>query len=339
MTKTSILTILFASLAILSCRKDKELPLSPETDAECYEFPFLNISYFSDSRFQYQAPHFNPNNGNEFVYFYMDHEQGEYLLMKHDLSTGTNTEIISSNYKIYRQPKWSRKGWIAFTRAPDYVDHIFMVKENGDSLTQVTQNVGNYDPAWDSTGENLYWQHSPNLAIPYYLLTKPLHSSLPPDTVMHTSGENHGRATHNDISIENRIICRTSINNDLSLGYASLEDFNFTELIDLADSDLIGLTGLTWSNNDQTVYFTVANKGLYKLSVNSGQYTKLINHCDSKDYKNISCSPDGTKMIAERVDRHLEKNEAGNPTGNIIENSSIYMIDLSTLEETKINLD
>ena len=61
--------------------------------------------------------------------------------------------------------------------------------------------------------------------------------------------------------------------------------------------------------------------------------------CDSKRYTKISCSPDGTRLIGERIDSYLEKNSNGSPTGKIIENSNIYLIDLQTLKETKINLE
>ena len=75
------------------------------------------------------------------------------------------------------------------------------------------------------------------------------------------------------------------------------------------------------------------------MNINNGSYTKLISFCDSKRYKSISCSPDGLKLIGERIDSYLKKDLNGNPTGQIIEKSSIYLIDLQTLKETKINLE
>ena len=64
-----------------------------------------------------------------------------------------------------------------------------------------------------------------------------------------------------------------------------------------------------------------------------------MDFCDTKRYETISCSADGKKLIGERVDSYLVKDNEGNATGRIMENSSIYLIDLETLEETKINLD
>jgi len=325
------------AVGMTSCLKDKVVP-TPSGDDECYSFNNLpNLTYFSNERFQYQTPFFNPNNDNEFVFNYKDFELDEYKLIKYNLQTGEKT-VLAEYVKIISQPKWSRKGWIALDNVYNQNYQIWIVKDNGDSLSQLTTNIYNLFPVWDSSGDNIYWQHTPVLGIPYYFLKQNAYGTSS-DTVLYPNGANSGYAAYNDVSVDNQLIAKTGIGNQNHIGITNLNNPSFVSLLNLDNSNLVGLEGLCWSNNSQTAYFTIYKNGLYKLNINNGSYTKLIEFCDSKRYKSISCSSDGKKLIGERVDSYLVKDGEGNPTGQIMENSSIYIIDLETLQETKINLE
>jgi hypothetical protein len=71
----------------------------------------------------------------------------------------------------------------------------------------------------------------------------------------------------------------------------------------------------------------------------TGLYSNLMGFCDTKRYKGISCTLDGKKLVAERIDSYLVRDSNGNPTGQVVENSSIYLINFETMEVTKINLE
>jgi len=337
--KPYILLIILISTGLLACRKDKAIAYPVDNNLECSDFDWggktIALTWFSSERFQYQTPYFNPNNNNEFVYNYKDYELNEYKLMKYNIQTAVKTEL-ASNVKIINQPKWSRKGWIAFDNVYGANYQMWIVKDNGDSLTQFTTNTSNLFPAWDATGDNLYWQHSPVLGIPYYLFKKGLYSSIV-DTVMRDGDINEGYSAYNDISIDNKIISKVGIGNKTHIGYTDLNNISFTSLIDLEQSNLIGLRGLIWSNNSQIAYFL--HGGLYKLNIASKKHTLLMDFCETKKYIKISCSSNGKKLIGERVDSYIKKDVNGNITGQIVGNSTIYLIDLETLEETKINLE
>ncbi|MBL1278940.1 MAG: hypothetical protein COA33_001610 [Fluviicola sp.] len=336
---TYSLLIILLLIGVIACRKDKLSPVS--NNSECSEFDNLPpLTYFYKKGDQYQTPYFNPNNANEFVYNFRNYELNESKLMIYNLQTGIKTEL-ATNIKIISQPKWSRKGWIAFDNVFNQNYQMWFVKDNGDSLTQFTSSTYNLFPAWDVTGDTLYWQYSPVLGVPSFVFKQGLDSSII-DTIMKDGDINEGYAIYNDISIDNKLISKVVINNKFHIGYTNLNNISFLSLIDLEQKNLLGLTGLTWSNNSQVVYFTVSggvNQGLYRLNISTSNYTKLMSFCDSKRYTKISCSPDGTGLIGERIDSYLEKNSNGNPTGKIIENSNIYIIDLQTLKETKINLE
>ncbi len=127
--------ILSMVLGMTSCLKDKVIS-TPSGEGDCYSFGVLpSLTYFSNERFQYQAPYFNPNNVNEFVYNYKDFELDEYKLMKYNIQTGEKT-VLANNVKIISQPKWSRKGWIAFDNVFNQNYQIWIIKDNGDSLKQ-----------------------------------------------------------------------------------------------------------------------------------------------------------------------------------------------------------
>jgi len=341
--RTYNLLILLIIMGLVSCRKDKTPLINLGEDPECYTFPMLMQSSFFEEDSVYKQPCFNPNNQNEFVFHYRDNVHNSFQLVKYNIQTKQKTTLFQSNYhKISGQPKWSRKGWIAFTRTSGYVDHIFIIKENGDSLRQFTTNTANHSPTWNSSGDNLYWQYSAVLGAPDSFLKKGLYG-FETDTILKKGDMHAGVSSYNDVNINNLLLSGTLFNNVPFLGIADLNSnqFSFSKIVsvDFNNPNFGGLLGLTFSNNNQDIYASFNGNGLYKLNTNNGILTLLIPFCDSKRYEIISCSPDEKVLICERIDSRLELNADGQITGKIIEKSSIYLIDLTTLKETKIELD
>lgn len=323
----------------MACRKDKSLPPIINIDITCSNFENLPpTTWFSKEKEQYRTPYFNPNNSEEFIYNYINYELNEYKIIKYNLTSKVKTEL-TSNVNVISQPKWSKKGWIAFDNVFNYNYQISIIKDNGDSIKEITENKSNLFPVWDTTGIILYWQYDVVLAsYPSFFLKKNIYNSFT-DTIIGNGVSEHAVVLKSDISSSNRLLAQTLINNKPHIGLSNSINGSFHPLIDLEDQGLIGLTSLTWGIDSQIAYFTIYGNGLYKLNTLTGNYTKLIQFCDSKRYEKISCSVDGEKMIAERVDSYLVKNYEGKPSGEIIEKSTIYLIDLETLEETKINLE
>lgn len=340
-----IIIYILVAIGIMACRKDKPVPSVVEsTDCKPFAKDLPLQTYFTNERFQYKAPHFNPNNSNEFIYHFRDYEQNVFQLLKYNLQTKQKTFIIESG-KIGGQPKWSNNEWISYTHTPAYSEHIFIVKDNGDSLTQFTENVSNFSPAWSSTGDELYWAYSPNLAIPYHFLSQNL-DSLVPDTLSESGDLYNGYLRYNAISSNNKLLSLVHINNSSSpyLATASLdeESLSFTSIVNMNQAfDYPSVSGLCWSNNHEYVYVSIGypDGGLYKIGVDNSSVDLLIPFCDTKRYESISASSDGKYLVGERIDSHLKLDSSSNPTNEIIENSSIYLINLNTLEEIKVNLE
>ena len=141
----------------------------------------------------------------------------------------------------------------------------------------------NYDSLaaiWNAKGDNLYWQHSPVLGIPYYFFKRSLYNSTI-DTIMRDGDAYDGRAKYSDISIDNILLTNTSIGNELyHLAYSEIDSISFSSIINthqVFSTDYI--RHLTWSNDSQSAYFTIAggpNRGLYKLNVQTKDYIKLL---------------------------------------------------------------
>jgi Tol biopolymer transport system component len=329
--------LLILSVGMGSCEKDPIL--MPNADCVCPNFPdepSPAITWFTNERFQYKAPYFSPNN-DEFVYNYFDFELQEFKLMKYNLGTKEKTEL-SSNARIISQPKWSKAGWIAYDNVFDY--QLWVVKDNGDSLMQLTENAHNLFPAWDTTGNSLYFQHSENLGIPYFLFRHVI-SSMETDTLSRQGDQIDGYTKFNDISTENHLLSEVffSDDNDQYLAFTDVGNIDFTSIVNLKDEGLTNVTGLTWAADGRSFYFTVYHDGMYQVDINTGEPYKLIDFCDTKMYHHLSASPDGTKLVGERVDRYRVHDEDDRFTGEIVENSSIYLIDLATMVETKIELE
>lgn len=324
-----------------ACKVDPAIPKIVGTNQECEIFPELSMSYFVSERFQYQKPFFNPINKNEFIYNFIDYELSEFKLMKYNFETKEKTEI-ANNIKLINQAKWSRKGWIAFDDFPSY--QIWIIKDNGDSLIQKTQNKYNLWPVWNVNGDKLYWNHSPVLGVPSFFLKQGLYNEHT-DSISKYGDDYDGYTSRNDVSSNNNLLSGMffTSNQQFNLSYADLSRNKFEFKSIITDSPEIlsssSVLGLCWSYDNQNIFFSVYNSGLYIANINTKQKNKLITFCDNKKYGAISASNDGKYLIAERIDRRLEYTSDGQPTGKIIEQSSIYLIDLQTLEETKVNLD
>src|SRR5690606_12569495 len=164
------------------------------------------------------------------------------------------------------------------------------------------------------------------------------------DTVLCSSGENLGFCSKSDVSFENNLLGHTFVNNKNYIGFANLNDFDLSlsGIIDYnAIFDYPNPQGLSWHSSGLHFYVSHLGgdkRGMFKVNLN-GDIQQLKKYCDNKGYSIISCSKDGKKLIAERVESFLERDSDNNPTGKIIQKSSIWLIDTETLKETRINLE
>lgn len=176
MKKLLLMPVMIAIL--ISCRKPVDqsplfLPCTSNCDYNKYstsEFDSVGIPIhylwpfepvILSDEFNFFNPIFNPNNSCEFLYMQLGLTQSG--LFKFSTETGESTLITQ---EFYYNADWGSNGWILFTGISN---QVFKIKENGDSLTQLTDfgsfsNAGTLNPT-----SNLFFIKRPwNVELPGY---------------------------------------------------------------------------------------------------------------------------------------------------------------------------
>ena len=162
------LILLIAFQLNASCEKI-ELPIDTpcigdynlySTDSFDYVKKHLSSSYpifrtLKVAKYLYSEPVFNPNNPYEIAY--IRHSKDGFIqikeLWKFSFCTGVATQLADN---VYYNLDWSSKGWLSYTGTGH---QIFVIKENGDSLTKIS-TLGGYNRAgqWNPSG-TVFWNY------------------------------------------------------------------------------------------------------------------------------------------------------------------------------------
>ena len=318
----------------------KDAPIPPPV-GDCTPQQQFIQSEFSHDKYQYKQPFFNPLNTNEFVYYYIDYDDyqlgnAQFQIRTYNLETNENKLLFNYNTSL-TEFKWSRKGWIAFRDI--WAAQIFIMKENGDSLIQKSGNALNYSPCWNFSGSKIYYKYTPTQGHPYYFLSQPLQGNSI-DTLLIPDDLYYGVTNLNDVSSKNELVSVTLIDNTPTIATSPLELLDFKPLVNME----VGFntefpTGMCWSADGNKIYVSIYQNGLFEINAETGVFKKIMKYCWDREYSNISSSPDGKYLIGELVEKYYRLNDDGEAYGDIATNSSLYLIDLATMEETKVNLE
>ena len=103
----------------------------------------------------YRVPVFNPRREAEIAYVAQHCPSGKNGLRVHDFCTGENRLLLEGPVGYL---DWSSTDWLIFEYGRG-AKHIFKIKSNGDSLTQLTTHAGyNNAPRWNTDGDRfIYW--------------------------------------------------------------------------------------------------------------------------------------------------------------------------------------
>lgn len=307
-----------------SCKKDDVDCLNCD---HCENFPEqkgIATQNFSQKSFQRKAPYFNPNNSNEFIYII---EEGNIqTLVKHNLATKQEV-VLLENAQISGQPKWSENGLILFSRNNL---QIHLLKDNGDSLNQITHFYQNTHPSFHGR-EKIFFavgtETSPgvtgNKLIDYF-------DNRIDSTKSSDIGCTMGINDINSIDEITSMVC--SNDNTYSISSFSMGDKKFNQILNFEFTGRNNITGICWHPNDNDIYYSTYREGLYVINKNTKNRSKIRNGCDSRSYRHLSVSPDGTKILVERVDASNYKNNNGSWT----EEAKIYIMDIDGENERDV---
>lgn len=144
-----------------NCRKNSNSCDCPSNGNVCTDLPVVQSTYaqLNGPFFTYDTgyvsyPYFNPNDANQIIFYKPFTATGPELI-KYNLSTRQQQVIFTQS--IIGAPKWGKSGWILFSMGQTY-----KVKDNGDSLTQLTFSTGsdNYNPEWNYAGDKFITEHT-----------------------------------------------------------------------------------------------------------------------------------------------------------------------------------
>lgn len=312
--------IALLSLFCQTCKEDKlgcsECNSKGEVDV-CDSFPTATggISIVKPKPNQRFAPCFNPNDGSEFIY--VKEENFKQKLVKYNLNTEVETILLDAT-QIVGQPKWGKNGWITFSGA-NY--QINLIKENGDMLHQITSSNFHLYPDWRNDSI-IAFEFSFNLGVPYFYGELSLDGSIK-DTIRNRSFTLGSMNYYGEGAF---LIFRDNPN---------VNYFNNSKSVALTSFKFSGrnrIEGISWHPNSTDVYYSTYREGLYKVNINSKKVVKIRNGCDSRSYRYLSISPDGKKIIVERVDATDYQNTSGSWT----EEAKIYIMDIDGKNEKNV---
>lgn len=255
----------------------------------------------------------NPSNSDEFIYYKPASLSGEPLLIKYNLLDSQKTVLFEGN--LFFPPKWGKEGWILL----NYNDHIYKLKDDGDSLTQVTFSGNDYSPEWNLWGDKFITQHVDNghsYSIIYDKEGKII-DSLASSAV--------GSCWQQD----------SIVIFPLSLGYgigainiirdSSYEVFSFNQ------TEIGNVFSCFWSDTKEEIYFS-STEGIFSYNIGTGSITCLKTNCPNDFYYSLSSFGGDIMLLCKE---HLKS--VGN--GIIVINCSIIQINIDGSNEEKVILN
>jgi Tol biopolymer transport system component len=278
-------SILLVCVLFLTCKKDPPLPNA--INEECVDL--TDIPPFNDTI--YNTPRFNPNNSNEIIYVQGIQSIDKINLVKLNLITGQKTYIITG---VWRRPDWSIKDWIVFNHADN---QVWKIKSNGDSLTLITPDMqGGHNAIWSPDGNKIAYIQEVG-STSYNLICDENGNHL--DTIPYFA------FYLNKWSYDNLNICAPAFNG-VNVGYENIYTHQIsqptTNTIDAHSTNLIYIDAVDWMPDSKSIVWTNPY-GIYKTNIATKQTTIIKTICGkSGPYVNLSVSPDGSKIIAQRED-------------------------------------
>lgn len=286
-TTNKILILLLIFELIFSCNKAD----IDDSSSDCEDF--ISSSPFgfylnSFPPFLYIKPCFNPNDENEFIYVKLNSATMESDLYKYNLIDQTSTLLINN---VSGYPQWGKTDWILFEMNDE---RLWKIKSNGDSLTLlISDGIYNDYATWNSSGDRfifrLHYGDSVNSII----------SDIDGNYLLQTASIYYEGGAWNPNP--EKIAYASELDQDYGIAWCDTnlsESHTFVFMASQNGDDI--LKGMAWLPDEENVMWSTGNT-VSISNIYTGKTTQLFENCDAKKYIYPSISPDGTKVIFEKV--------------------------------------
>lgn len=325
--KTSINTIKLAGLLALliftfnNCRKDDcNKPIR-----KCENFPERDGGGITGAVMQKsnqrQAPCFNPNNSSEFVYLKI--QDNIQSLVKSNLETGVD-EILLENTKIVTQPYWGTNNLIVFFQ----IDlRVYTLNLENHRLKVVTNIFESIHPKVYQDSFILFIVGAETVEGASGL-KKIKSDGIRTDSIQ--IGDLEGFNSTVGLFSPSSQHIYAEFGNIESYGIYSIQ-FESREVRALVTGTFENFNKVEGISNfkDEMVVYSTFRTGVFTFDISKEKQKCIKKACDSRTYKHLSISPNGKKILTERVDATDYNTEDGGWT----EESKIVIMNIDGKDE------
>lgn len=309
-TKWKIVFFFFAVMLFTHCKKDIEV--YPRLEDGCIDFPpssnLLGYQY-QQPEITYNAPCFNPNNSNEIIFVRGYYSTQSNELVKYNMITKNETVLLNST-QICGRPDWGKNGWILLNKGDN---QVWKIKDNGDSLTQLTTQFG-IDAIWSPNADEFaYWVQ---IGSTYYTFFSDVNGNVF-DTLLYPNILYRGAWSPDGSKI--------ATNFTYNLSYIDLITKQTIQIN--IPSNSTPIYDINWLSDSKTMIWC-SDDGFFKTNINTNLTTRIKTACSSRRY--IYPTVFNNKVIIQRFDSKLISENT------IWTENNLYIMDVDGKNETKL---
>ncbi|HRO42754.1 MAG TPA: hypothetical protein PL009_07955 [Flavipsychrobacter sp.] len=268
--------------------------------------PAHGWEYLYDSAYSYFTD-INPANGTEILFVKRPFNNGLCRLYIYDAVTRKSREIFQG--RIIFSPRWGTNGWILLNLSDA---NIWKIKDNGDSLIQLTFTGNLYTPSWNYTHDKFIADRADNVRALY-------------------------DETGGFITVLNGLYqYGTNIYffNDSLFAYTADRELGIYNIKTLQKEVLARLEGDNFFRNPivrQETVLCYANQGLYSVNMQTRQLVHLTSSCNAKVYGYLSYSKHLDKLFVTQTTSSVMNAQS------LFQKSSILMVNPDGSNEVNIS--
>ncbi len=206
---------------------------------------------------------YNPTNNSEIIY--VDYSGN---LFSYDLYSKNKVFL---DKQIMGIPKISKKGWVAYGKLNFC---IYIIKTNGDSLTQLNKSMSGQNPNWDFTGNYIFYLQD-NLCMKVDMQGNKVDSLN-----FNSTGAAFANNSNSHIDLTN--------NNLKLVNTSTLHEIYLT-------TNPSSHHHLCFDKNDQNLFWW-NQKGLMRCNVTSKKIDTLLKFCENYSVAGLNISPGSNKL-------------------------------------------